>query len=284
MKDKKEVVDLEGEEWKSVGVVKDVNFTGMYEVSNKGRIRSLDRLITDTLGRKHFYNGKILTPNKNNKGYLSVFLNANGVWRNVFIHRVAAEAFIPNPNNLPCVNHKDENPLNNCIENLEWCSHQYNSTYGTVRERIAATLKEFNSYKDPPLMKLDFKGNIINVYYSTDSFKFDNPNVPIDTIKNSIKYGECISNGAFWIRLDEYNQMSQKELVKLITSKIQKTNPTPIVQLDSEGNLIKQWCSIAEAKKEEFPNADISACICKRQKTAGGFKWMRLFEYTELNK
>ena len=146
MKDKKEVGDLEGEEWKSIGVVKDVNFTGMYEVSNKGRIRSLDRLITDTLGRKHFYNGKILTPNKNNKGYLSVFLNANGVWRNVFIHRVAAEAFIPNPNNLPCVNHKDENPLNNCIENLEWCSHQYNSTYGTVRERVAATLRELTSY------------------------------------------------------------------------------------------------------------------------------------------
>ena len=70
------------------------------------------------------------------KGYCNVYLyNENG--RKFFlVHRLVAQAFIPNPNNYPEVNHKDENSLNNCVENLEWCTSEYNSNYGTHQEKL----------------------------------------------------------------------------------------------------------------------------------------------------
>lgn len=67
--------------------------------------------------------------------YYGVVLCRNKVNKQAYVHRLVAEAFIPNPDNLPEVNHIDENKLNNCVDNLEWCNHQYNSTCGTIKER-----------------------------------------------------------------------------------------------------------------------------------------------------
>lgn len=75
------------------------------------------------------------------KGYYNVELNVNGVAKKIFVHRLVALAFIPNINNLPCINHKDENPLNNRMENLEWCTIEYNLKYGTRQERISKNRK-----------------------------------------------------------------------------------------------------------------------------------------------
>ena len=60
----------------------------------------------------------------------------------MLVHRVVADAFIPNPNNYPCINHKDENPANNKVENLEWCTYKYNNNYGTFAERRRKTMEE----------------------------------------------------------------------------------------------------------------------------------------------
>lgn len=76
-----------------------------------------------------------MNPIEHSQGYLTVILYKNGKIKNYKIHRLVAEAFIPNPNNYPCVNHKDENPSNNCINNLEWCTHKYNMNYGTCQQR-----------------------------------------------------------------------------------------------------------------------------------------------------
>lgn len=76
------------------------------------------------------------------KGYCLVKLSSNNKAVEKKVHRLVAEAFIPNPNNYDCVNHKDENPLNNNVENLEWCNHSYNNTYGTRIERQSKSIKE----------------------------------------------------------------------------------------------------------------------------------------------
>lgn len=106
-----------------------VGYEGLYEVSNLGRVKSLNYNRT---GKE-----KIMSPVVF-KGYYRVLFNCRGKGRKQkFVHRLVAEAFIPNPDNLPQVNHKDENKLNNCVDNLEWCTNIYNCNYGTRTERAA---------------------------------------------------------------------------------------------------------------------------------------------------
>lgn len=116
------------EVWKPV-----VGFEDYYEVSNLGRIRSLDREIYSEKGSfMRFYRGRILKLTDKGNGYLVVNL---GRGNRRHVHRVVAEAFLPNNFNLPYINHKDENPKNNEVSNLEWCTAKYNSNYGTAIER-----------------------------------------------------------------------------------------------------------------------------------------------------
>lgn len=116
--------------WKPV-----VGYEGLYEVSSYGRVRSLDRY--DRMNR--FCEGRILKLCANRLGYLKAGLCSNDKKKQYLVHRLVAEAFIPNPNNLPIINHKDENPSNNNVDNLEWCTAKYNSNYGTRNDRIRAT-------------------------------------------------------------------------------------------------------------------------------------------------
>lgn len=102
---------------------KDVEgYEGLYQVSNEGNVRSLKK-------------GIILKAANVNNGYLAVQLWDNGIPKMKLIHRLVAEAFIPNPDNLPQVNHKNEDKALNIVENLEWCSAKYNMNYGTAISR-----------------------------------------------------------------------------------------------------------------------------------------------------
>lgn len=92
---------------------------------------------------------KFLKPVTHANGYAFVELFNEFGSKIKSIHRLVAEAFIPNPHGYPCVNHKDENPLNNRVENLEWCTHKYNSNYGTcVERRVAHTDYTKPSYRE----------------------------------------------------------------------------------------------------------------------------------------
>ena len=102
------------------------DYEGMYQVSSEGRVKSLK-----------YGEEKILKNNKNNSGYLSVSLSKDGKRKTYSIHRLVAQAFISNPNNLLEINHIDEDKTNNRVENLEWCTKQYNNNYGTKNERAA---------------------------------------------------------------------------------------------------------------------------------------------------
>lgn len=108
------------EEWRNV-----VGYEGYYQVSNKGRVKSLKRIDPNN----HLVKERILTPNKDKYGYDYVGLSKYGKTKSYKSHRLVAKAFIYNPNNHPVINHKDFNKDNNCVDNLEWCTVAYNNTH-----------------------------------------------------------------------------------------------------------------------------------------------------------
>lgn len=114
------------EVWKDIS-----GYEGLYQVSDKGRVKSL-----------WFGKERIMKFERDKKGYLAVQLCKNGEIKRCTVHRLVAQSFIPNPQNLPQLNHKDENPSNNKVENLEWCSAKYNNNYGTHIQRITEKLSK----------------------------------------------------------------------------------------------------------------------------------------------
>lgn len=109
-------------------------YEGIYQVSNFGRIKSCERVITTKRGLWHIKE-KIIHGSVRNDGYIMVALKNNGRNKRVLVHRLVAQAFIPNPNCHPIINHKDEVRSNNVVDNLEWCTNEYNLNYGTAKEK-----------------------------------------------------------------------------------------------------------------------------------------------------
>ena len=137
------MVHTEGEN-NRIEIWKDIkDYENLYQGSNLGRARSLDRWVSSKNGSIRCCKGRILKLSTNKDGYLYVCLWKNGKVKNFLVHRLVAEAFLPNPDNLPQVNHKDENPQNNNVDNLEWCSAQYNTNYGTRNERCSKPILQY---------------------------------------------------------------------------------------------------------------------------------------------
>ena len=142
------------EKWKDI-----IGYEGIYMVSNKGNTKSIDRI--DYAGRHRKEHVMKYATDKN--GYKRVYLTKCGKSKSMLVHQVVAQAFIPNPNNLPEVNHKDENKANNNVENLEWCTHQYNSNYGT---RVSRIIPKTIDKTRTPVDQYDLDDNLIKEWYS----------------------------------------------------------------------------------------------------------------------
>lgn len=141
-----------------IEIWKDIpGYEGLYQVSNLGRIKSIlfrNRQI-------EYKRERILIPQPNGTGYLKTILSKNGIFKQYLIHRLGAMAFLPNPENLPQINHKDENKHNNKVDNLEWCTEKYNHEYGT---RINREIKLKQEKYGIPVMQKDLNDNIIKCF------------------------------------------------------------------------------------------------------------------------
>lgn len=128
-------------EWRAIK-----GFEGKYEVSSDGRVRSLNYM------RRGY--PKELIPNIIH-GYERVMLYEKSKYKCFSVHRLVAMTFIPNPNNYPCINHKDENKQNNNVDNLEWCTQYYNVHYGSGLQRLSnkAKKKPLEQLKDGVVVK-----------------------------------------------------------------------------------------------------------------------------------
>ena len=122
--------------------MKDIaGYEGLYAVTSCGKIWS-------------YRNECFLKPVADVRGYLKVNLFKDGMMKTYRIHRLVADAYIPNPENLPQINHRDENKTNNCLQNLEWCDAKYNTNYGTRNEKASNSRKK-------PILQFDLNGNFI---------------------------------------------------------------------------------------------------------------------------
>ena len=208
--------------WKDV-----VGWEGLYKVSSYGRVKSFRKkephILSSCIGKR---------------GYIGVLLHdGNGKKKNERVHRLVAQAFIPNPNNYPCVNHKDECKTNNSIDNLEWCTYEYNSNYGTCKERIVLT-------NGIPVLKYDLKGNFISEYSTMTEAE---RNEGIDHANICIccegKISHC--NNFIWIYKGDEHTIQDR--IKKVKNSI--TRPKKLEMYDRDGKLIRTYNSILQASK-----------------------------------
>ena len=138
------------EEWRDIE-----GYEGLYQVSNKGRVRSF------------YYSteGKILKQSKDKDGYNCIGLHKNKITKYCKVHRLVANAFLQNPNNLPEIKHKDECKTNNSVENIEWCDRKHNVTWNDLHKRSG--YKNRNNILSKKVCQLTKEGDLIAIYSST---------------------------------------------------------------------------------------------------------------------
>ena len=241
-KEKEIIINLPNEIWKDV--------CDGYKVSNYGRVLSLAK--TTIRGRKY---DKILSASKKDNGYYTVSINGN----NEYVHRLVAKAFIDNPNNLNEINHKDEDKSNNRVDNLEWCSLEYNINYGTsTRRRSIKMGKRIYAYS--------LKGEFLATYFSireaerVTGVKKQSIMPVIDKNKTA---GEM-----FW-----RTYMSDN-----IEAKAPKNHKLHIVQYDMQSKKIASYSSAHEAeRKTGIKHEYICKCIRGIKESCGGFIWRKAY-------
>lgn len=227
-----------------------------YSVSNKGRVKRHPYYKLVRGGGKQFFEEKILRPQKRKFGYLGVFLSKNGRCKPFLIHRLVAIAFIPNPNNLPQVNHKDENPSNNHVSNLEWCDQKYNSNYGTCPKRISEKLR--NGKLSIPVKQYTLDGTFIRGYPSAIEAS-RNTNIAVSGITSCCNKKYTHSGGFIWrYKNDNINISPHKNI---------------ILQIKDE-KIINEFTNITLASKQTgISRTSISNNLGGRSMSAGGFVW-----------
>lgn len=162
------------------------NYEGLYQISNLGKIK--------TLGNNKTKKEKIKSTRNDKKGYEKVDLCKNGQIRTFFVHRLVAQAFISNVKNLKEINHKDENPKNNVVTNLEWCDRSYNINYGSRNKKVSEAQKGHNG---KVIKQIDINGKIIKIWQSMSQASKE-LKINVGNISNCCKNKKITAGGYKW--------------------------------------------------------------------------------------
>lgn len=183
--------------WKDVP-----GYEGLYQVSNLGRIRSYEKY--KRAGRHtsvYYCPSKIIKSFSAGVGYQRVNLFKDRKGRQLSVHRLVAMAFIPNPDNLPQVNHKDEDKTNNRLDNLEWCTAKYNSNYGTHPYRLTVKGRK-KPKKSKEVGQYTKSGELIGTYPSICEAS-RKAKVDRGSISNAINGRYLQAGGYYWRLIDK---------------------------------------------------------------------------------
>lgn len=244
---------MKQEIWKDIK-----GYEGLYKISSNGLVKRCSRHSIDSLGRNVYYPEKILI-NKISKqtGYPCVNLSKDGIVKTHNIHVLIADAFIPNPKKLPCINHKDENRSNSVLSNLERCDYSYNNSYGNAVIKRNTTRRK--NMKHKIIYQYDKKGNLINKYSCGVQQLEEKLGYLIGTClrgKSKTAHGYIFSYNKDFVYLEDLPKKHQKYVLKI----------------DDNGNVIERYKSLSEAAKQNNfdrhlflsePNSDGSVIINK---------------------
>lgn len=257
----------EGEEWRDV-----VGFEGLYKVSSHGRVWSVVRR---NPANGTLVGGALLTNRIDYRGRMTTPLRgADGKNKNAVTARLVAMAFIPNPNNLPQVNHKDENPLNNVVENLEWCTAKYNCNYGTRTQRMIDKQRM-------AVLQYTLKGTFVKEHRSMNEAARE-LGVDAGHISDVCNGKRRWAYGFFWRYKDDalYEEAKQR-----ITKKIEQSNIARKINMSKslgkrvrqytlDGKFIKEYTSSRYASEETgIKRPYISMAATGKKESAGGYVW-----------
>ena len=243
------------EVWKDV-----VGYEGLYRVSNYGEIWSC-------------YVNKMLSPSKTKDGYKICVLRKNKKTKSMLVHRAVATAFLPNPDNLPIVNHKDENKLNNFVDNLEWCTYSYNSTYNDVHLRN----KDRTRYKTYMYNK---NGKLVNIFNSVHDAALW---VGSSTGNISSCCTQAVRSGHKILTIKEYVfsyvALQEEDVLKRFKPECRGKKGKNILVLSDDGSALREYPSVRQASNDMgIPYSEIARAARGYDKgyTCHGFK----FKYT----
>lgn len=233
-------------------------YEGLYQVSNLGRVKSVDRFDN----RNRYLKGKVMKQRLDKRGYFKVNLSNTGKKKLWFVHRLVAIAFIPNPYDFPVINHKDENPQNNNVDNLEWCTVKYNTNYGTgIQRRIKKRKgKRTNDKRCKTIYQYSNEGELMKIFSSLGDASRE-LNIRTSTIKG-ILHGRRIQRKDFVLSFTEIDSKTVKQQIR--RRKLERPNQRkPVYQYTSDKELIKIFYSVTEASKQLGFSDSYIIAICK---------------------
>jgi len=264
------------------------SYTPFEEYPNDGRIwkdvegyENLYQVSTDGLVRtSHKGLWEMLSAGRKKHGYYSVLLHKDGKRKNMLIHRLVAKAFLPNPNNYPYINHKDENPSNNHVDNLEWCTASYNNSYGEHPKKVSKAAKErtrtgkcfdgsdYLGNMVAPVLQYDLNGNFIHEFESVKEARE----------KYSSRVQDCLSGKTTQAGGFQWKYKTKDAYPLKIDAYVKNVNQSlccsrPIKQL-KDGVVVATYGSIKEASaKTGFDYSGIKKCLNGTYKQTFGFTW-----------